>query len=172
MLTPKLTNEIITAAILGFEQQKRQIDTKIGELRGMLPGGTTQTAATPEPTKRKRRKMSAVGRKAIAEAQRKTWAASKVQAEAVAPPTKPKRKLSAAAKAKLVANLKKARAAKAAKAKAATKKAVPARKRTAARKAALQTAPAKAAKRAPVKKAAVKKTAPAPALTVAEAAAQ
>ncbi len=77
MPTPKLTNEIITAAILGFEQQKRQIDTKIGELRAMLPGGTTQTAATPEPTKHKRRKMSAAGRRAIAEAQRNRWAASK-----------------------------------------------------------------------------------------------
>ena len=75
MPTPKLTNEIITAAILGFEQQKRQIDTKIGELRAMLPGGTTQTAATPEPTKRKRRKMSAAGRKAISEATKKRWAA-------------------------------------------------------------------------------------------------
>lgn len=34
--TPKLTNEIIAAAILGFEEQKRRIDTKIGELRAML----------------------------------------------------------------------------------------------------------------------------------------
>ena len=162
----KLTPEIIAAAVLGFEEQKRHIDTQISELRALLPGGPAETAATPEPTKRKRRKMSAVGRKAIAEAQRKTWAASKVQAEAVAPPTKPKRKLSAAAKAKLVANLKKARAAKAAKAKAATKKAVPARKKTTAKKAAVQTAPVKVAKKAaPVKKAVTKKTAPAPAGT-------
>ncbi len=29
-LTPKLTPEIINAAILGFEQQKRQIDTNKG----------------------------------------------------------------------------------------------------------------------------------------------
>lgn len=38
MPTPKLTAEIITAAILGFEEQKRHIDTKIGELRALLPG--------------------------------------------------------------------------------------------------------------------------------------
>lgn len=75
MPTQKLTAEIINAAILGFEQQKRQIDTKIAELRAMLPGGTTQTAATPEPTKRKRRKMSAAGRKAISEATKRRWAA-------------------------------------------------------------------------------------------------
>ena len=53
MPTQKLTPEIINAAILGFEQQKRQIDTKIGELRSMLPGASTQTAATSEPPTRK-----------------------------------------------------------------------------------------------------------------------
>src|ERR1035441_8235409 len=31
----KLTTEIITAAILGFEEQKRHIDAKIAELRAM-----------------------------------------------------------------------------------------------------------------------------------------
>src|ERR1039458_8827062 len=35
----KLTNEILTAAVLGFEEQKRNIDAKIAELRTMLPGG-------------------------------------------------------------------------------------------------------------------------------------
>jgi len=115
----QLTPEIISAAIDGFEQQQLRIDIQIAELRAMLPGGSTQTAATSEvPTgKRKRRKMSAAGRKAIAEAQRKRWAASKKAAEPPAPATsKPKRKLSKARKAALVANLAKARAAKAAKA--------------------------------------------------------
>ena len=99
MPTPKLTNEIITAAIEGFEFQKRRIDAKIAELRAMLPGGPAEpTAATSEPTRRKRRKMSAAGRKAIAEAQRRRWAASKKAAEPSAPEAgpKPKRKLSAA----------------------------------------------------------------------------
>ena len=59
MPTPKLTNEIITAAILGFESQKTKIDVKIAELKAMLPGGSTQTAATLEPPKRKRKKFSA-----------------------------------------------------------------------------------------------------------------
>ena len=31
---PKLTNEIIDAAILGFEEQKRRIDAQIAELQG------------------------------------------------------------------------------------------------------------------------------------------
>jgi hypothetical protein len=127
----------------------------------MLAGGTRQTAAAPEQPagKRKHRKISAASRKAIAEAQRKRWAASKEADEPSTPEAapKPKRKLSAAVKATLVANLKKARAAKAAKAKAAVKKAAPARKNTA-KKAAVQTTPAKAVKRAPVKKAAAKTT--------------
>src|ERR1035441_6368045 len=72
-----LLPEIITAAIEGFEAKKTRIDAQIAELRAVLPGGPTEPAATPEPPKRKRRKMSAAGRKAIAEAQRKRWAASK-----------------------------------------------------------------------------------------------
>jgi hypothetical protein len=118
MPTPKLTADIITAAIEGFELQKLRIDDQIAELRAMLPGNSTQDAITPEPPGRKRRKLSAAARKRMKEAQQRRWA--KVRGEfqaAKAEPAKPKRKLSAAAKAKLVANLKKARAAKAAKAK-------------------------------------------------------
>jgi hypothetical protein len=166
----KLTPEIIAAAIDGYEFQRTRIDSKIGELKAILSGGPTEPAATPEPTKRKRRKMSAAARKRIGDAQRKRWAASKGQSEAATPePAKPKRRLTAAAKAKLVANLKKARAAKAAKAKAAAKKAAPARKKNTAKKVAVKAPPAKTAtKAAPVKKAVLKtavekKTTPAPA---------
>jgi hypothetical protein len=127
MPTHKLTPEIITAAVLGFEQQKRRIDDQIAELRALLPGGSTP-AATSEPAKRKRRKMSAAGRKAISEAQRKRWAASKKAAEPSAPAaaSKPKRKLSRAGRAAIVAATKKrwdaVRAAKAQQEKAAAKK--------------------------------------------------
>jgi hypothetical protein len=153
----QLTPEIISAAIDGFEQQQLRIDIQIAELRAMLPGGSTQTAGTSEvPTgKRKRRKMSAAGRKAIAEAQRKRWAASKKAAEPPAPATsKPKRKLSKAGRAALVANLAKARAARAAKRAEAAKAERAATKKTATRKTA-------AKKAVPVKKAA-KTTVPAP----------
>src|SRR5450759_3974124 len=85
MPTHKLTPEIITAAVEGFEQQKRRIDTQIAELRAMLHGGPTATAATPEAPKGKRRKMSAAARKRIGDAQRRRWAESKGQSEAPSP---------------------------------------------------------------------------------------
>jgi hypothetical protein len=121
-MPPKLTNTIIEAAILGFEAQKQQIDSQIAELRGMLDGNRTETAATTDAAPRKR-KFSPAAIARMRAAQKMRWAKIKGESEPAQPaatkPSKPKRKLSAAAKARLVANLKKARAAKAAKAKAA-----------------------------------------------------
>ena len=122
MPTPKLTPEIITAAIAGLESQKRRIDDQIAELRAMLSGGPAEPAVTLEAPTRKRKKISAASRKRMKEAQQRRWAKIRGESEATTPePPKPKRRLSPAAKAKLVANLKKARAAKAAKARAAAK---------------------------------------------------
>jgi hypothetical protein len=120
MPTHKLTPEIISAAIIGFEQQKVRIDAQIAELRAILDGGHTEPAATLAVPKRKRRKMSAAARKRMGEAQRKRWAESRGQAGAPSEivTAKPKRKLSAAGKAAIVAALKKRWAAK----KAAAKK--------------------------------------------------
>ena len=112
MPAPILTNAIVQAAILGFEEQKRAIDAQIADLRSFLAGGSAD-AAKPKLTRRPRRKMSAAGRKAIAEAQRKRWAAAKGQPESTtSSASKPKRKLSAAGKAAIVAALKKRWAAK------------------------------------------------------------
>ena len=133
----KLTPEIITAAILGFEEQKRHINGQIAELRAILSGGPAESAATPEATKRKRRRMSAAGRKAIAEAQRKRWAESKKQSEPTAPQEspKPKRKLSAAGRRAIIAAtkrrwaLKRAESAKAQPAKKSARKKATVKKR-------------------------------------------
>src|SRR5450759_12899 len=123
MPTHKLTPEIITAAVEGFEQQKLRIDAQIAELRQMLTGTPTETAAAPEVPKGKRRKMSAAARKRIGDAQRKRWAESKKESEPSSPVApKTKRRLSAAGKAAIVAALKKRWAAK----RAAAKKAAPA----------------------------------------------
>src|SRR5690349_22401536 len=109
----KLTNEIIDAAIDGFEAQKRRIDEQISELRAMRSESPAQL--TSGSTQQPRRKMSAAGRRAIAAAQRKRWAASKVEAETKVPKAKPaakKRKLSAEGRANIVAALKRRWAAK------------------------------------------------------------
>lgn len=116
MPTNKLTNEIIIAAIDGFESQKARIDGQIAELRAMLPGGRTETAATPEAAPRKR-KVSAAARRRMAAGQKKRWAAIKGTSEspsspATPEPAKPKRTLSAAGRANIIAALKKRMAAK------------------------------------------------------------
>ena len=110
----KLTHEIIAAAIDGFEAQKQQIDSKIADLRALLPGGSPETTSTPEAP-HKRKKFSAAARKRMKEAQRLRWA--KIRGEAVpaskaTEPAKPKRKLSKAGRARIVAALKKRWAAK------------------------------------------------------------
>jgi hypothetical protein len=163
MPSPKLTSEIITAAIEGFESQKRRIDGQIAELRSLLPGAPAKFAGTPEVPTRKRRKFSAAARRRMKEAQQLRWAKIRGESEPPAPsattePSKPKRKLSKAGRAAIVAALKKRWAAK----KAVTAKPKPViAKKAAVKKAAVKTAPAKAAKRnATVKKSAVKKSAP------------
>src|SRR5262245_56627966 len=103
-----LNPEIITAAIEGFESQKARIDSQINELCAMLNGRQPTAAAAPQTTKRST--MSAAGRKRIAEAQRKRWAALKSTSEpAMTQPPKRKRRLSAAGRAAIVAALKKDR---------------------------------------------------------------
>ena len=127
MPTPRLTNEIINAAILGFEGQKSRIDTQIAELRAMLP---SSNGSKPETPVRKKHGMSAAGRAAVAEAQRKRWAATKEQAVAK-PARKAKRKLTPEGRAAIIAATKRRWAAKrAAAAEPATKPA----KKTASKK--------------------------------------
>jgi hypothetical protein len=128
----KLTPEIITAAILGFEEQKRHIDTKIAELRAWLSGGSAEPVSPSEAPKRKRRKMSAAARARIAEAQRRRWAASKNPSQPSTPAAapKPKRRLSAAGRKAIIAATKKRWALKRAEAAKATAR-KPAKKKTA-----------------------------------------
>ncbi len=98
MPTLKLTHEIIAAAIEGYEVQKRRIDEQIAVLRQMLNPEPAAEAAKTAPKKRRRR-MSAAGRKAIGDAARKRWAAiraQKAQAEAAAGSKTSRRKKSTA----------------------------------------------------------------------------
>jgi hypothetical protein len=107
---PIFTREMIEAAIHGFEAQKQHIDSQISELRAMLTPATKAARSDSQPAGRKRA-MSAAGRKAIAEAQRKRW--TDIKGESAAP-AKKQRKLSTAGRAAIVAALKKRWAAKAA----------------------------------------------------------
>ena len=47
MPQPKLTADILAAALIGFEVQKFAIDGKIAEIRLMLEGGRSEPAARP-----------------------------------------------------------------------------------------------------------------------------
>jgi hypothetical protein len=145
MPTPKLTSEVVLAAIEGFEHRKLRIDVQIAELRALLSGGPIETTTTEPPT-RKRRKMSAAARKRIGDAQRKRWAASKKAAGPSAPEAAPKakRKLSKAGRAAIVAATKKRWAAIHKAEKPGTKTAPSKKKMSPARKAALVANLAKA----------------------------
>ncbi|MEN6533477.1 MAG: hypothetical protein ABFD89_07430 [Bryobacteraceae bacterium] len=67
---------ILSAALEGLELQRKRIELQIAEIRRALGAGSKASAVSPaaEPTRR-RRKLSAAGRKRIAEAQKKRWAA-------------------------------------------------------------------------------------------------
>jgi len=110
MPTQRLTPEMISAAIDGFEAQKIRIDGQIAELRGMLNGRSASTAATAGTTEaptRKRKKFSAAARRKMAMAQKARWAKFKGAPTASSKAEKPKRKLSAAGRKAIIAALKK-----------------------------------------------------------------
>jgi hypothetical protein len=52
---PTLTKEIISAAIFGFEEQRRKLDVQIAELRTMLSHSSDGSTSNPKPTGRKKR---------------------------------------------------------------------------------------------------------------------
>jgi hypothetical protein len=100
----KLTSEILSAAIVGFEAQKKQLDSQIAELRQLLNPASTNSAVA-EPT-RPHRTLSTAARRKIAAAQRKRWAAQKGGAgtatKTQAAPAKKRRRLSAAGKKAII----------------------------------------------------------------------
>jgi hypothetical protein len=118
-------NELLAAALIGYQAKLRAINEKIQELRIEI-GGTGKVvvisdSATPVPTAN--RTMSAAGKARVAAAQRRRWAAfHKDKAPKAPTKTAPKKKrvLSPAAKRRISEATKKRWAAyRAAKAKAA-----------------------------------------------------
>jgi hypothetical protein len=73
-------HSIYQAALEGLELQKQRIEDQIKQVKSLLAGKTKTAKAAPAAAKgevehKKRRKLSAVARKRIAEAQKKRWAA-------------------------------------------------------------------------------------------------
>jgi hypothetical protein len=144
-MPPKFMNEIINAAIEGYELQMARIDQQIAELRAMPNGRPAEPAAKPKGTLPKRRKFSAATRRKMREAQQRRWAQIRGESKPSTPfkvSSKPKRRISAAGrKAMAEAARKRWAAVKVAKEKpelSATKKTT--RKRIAGKKAAIKKA--------------------------------
>ena len=135
----KITNEIIAAAIEGFEAQKKRIDGQIADLRSILIGGATEAAVAPEDAPRTHGKFSDATKLKMKEAQQRRWARIKGESEPATPvvaPDKPKRQMSEAGRQAI---------------------AEASRKRWAAQKANKETPGRSATKKATRKKAAAKK---------------
>ena len=91
----KLTADILAAAVLGFEQEKAQIDQTISAIKLLLDGGIAATA--PTETAKPRKKFRAATRRKMAAAQRARYSKLKQGSEPQAEAAKPKkRKMSAA----------------------------------------------------------------------------
>jgi hypothetical protein len=104
-MPPRLNHELITAAIDGFEEQKKRINAQIAELRQMLSGTPTSDGAESFPSTTNRRRMSAAARARIAAAQRKRWAAKRATpsaSETASTPVRKKRRLSAAGRKAII----------------------------------------------------------------------
>ena len=94
---------LLEAALIGFEQMKRNVEEKIAGIRSQLSGGSVSSGQAPAPTGR--HPLSPAARRRIAAAQRKRWAA--IKGKAPAKDGKAKRTMSAAARKKIAAAQKK-----------------------------------------------------------------
>jgi hypothetical protein len=106
-MAQQLTTDILSAALEHLTAKRQQLDDQITEVKRLLSGSGnhTEVASDGKPAKRT---MSAAGRRAIAEAQKRRWAAAK-GAGSEAPTKSPKktRKLSAAGRRAISAAAKK-----------------------------------------------------------------
>jgi hypothetical protein len=143
----KLTQEIIAAAIAGFEAQKQHIDVQIAELRSLLDGRLTTMTAGSEASPKPKRRISAASRRRMALAQEKRWAAIKGPSASAleTTPERPKPRISPEGMKRIIAATKKRwalkRAEEAKASRPAAKRGSPVQKKAPAKKA----APAKAA---------------------------
>lgn len=105
----KLTKEIITVAIVGFEAQKQHIDSQIAELRNMLNSQPATLSVTVGAPPKPKRKVSAASRRRMALAQKKRWAALKGRSAPASETTseRPERRISDEGMRRIIAATKK-----------------------------------------------------------------
>ena len=84
-------HDLLAMALVGYEAQKAKLDAAIAGIQAQL--SRRAPSSESDPLIPRKRTMSAAGRRRIAAAQRKRWAATK---KTNAEPAAPKRKLSAA----------------------------------------------------------------------------
>jgi hypothetical protein len=112
MSNQRLSPEILTAALVGLEIEKRKLDERIAEVRAMLGGHSPARESAAEP----KHQRSAAARRKMALAQKARWARVKGESAtkpaAKKAPAKKKARLSAAGRAAIVAALRKRWAAK------------------------------------------------------------
>jgi hypothetical protein len=91
-------NDLLAAALYGYQAQLQMIEGKIAELRVELGTGSRMAGAVSGSARPEKRQMSAAARKRIAAAQRQRWAAYHAEHGTKAPAKKAsgKRKMSAA----------------------------------------------------------------------------
>src|SRR5262245_28660749 len=82
----KLTQEILAAALEGFEAQLIRIDARIAEIRQLLHGRRTESA-TRSRSGRPRKRFSAATRRKMALAQRARWAKIRSKSRLSSPAT-------------------------------------------------------------------------------------
>ena len=135
-----IDSSILEAALIGYQHQRDEIDTKMAEIRRQISGQAPQASASAGPVEAPRKRvLNAAARKRMGAAQRKRWAEFKKAKEAPAPVKK--RRLSAAGRKRIIEAAKKrwaeVRAKKAAAKKTARRPAVTKRsaKRSAAKRA-------------------------------------
>lgn len=104
----KVTEDLLTAALAGYQTELDLIEVKMSEIRRMLGDGARSTA-TSSATKTPKRKFSFASRRKMRIAQKLRWKKIKQAVEpSQAATAKPKkRRMSAAGKAAIVAALKK-----------------------------------------------------------------
>jgi hypothetical protein len=86
---PKLSNDVLAAALVGLEEQRKRVESQIAEVRALMgkrgpgrPPGSARSesasaAAAPAKKARKKRRLSPEGRAKIIAAIKKRWAAAK-----------------------------------------------------------------------------------------------